>query len=149
MKRVLFLAAGLAALSTASVRSQSYETWSDTSLTSWTLYAGSIAAEYDSRQTMARIARNSAIVSQRDRSATLQTTAATRFTFIPSRARRDRNLASFVAKVREVDPAGASKMQALFASTDIIVALGRELEAYGLKTDDFADAYTVYWVQAW
>jgi hypothetical protein len=69
--------------------------------------------------------------------------------FIPSVPRRKANLASFVAKSRASDPAGSAQMAQLFASTDPIVALGRDLQPYGLRTDNVADAYTVYWVQAW
>ena len=69
--------------------------------------------------------------------------------YSPVQSRRRANLAAFVEKSRKVDPRGAAQMQALFASTDPIAALGRDLTRYGLRTDNVADAYAVYWVQAW
>jgi hypothetical protein len=65
----------------------------------------------------------------------------------PERTRA--NLAQFVAKSRTVDPQGAAAMQQLFASTDIIAAMGQELAKYGLRTDNVADCYAVWWVSAW
>jgi hypothetical protein len=62
---------------------------------------------------------------------------------------RQRNLKNFVNKTRASDPAGASKMQELFASTDVIAAMEKGIAPYGLRVDNLADAYTVYWVNAW
>lgn len=72
-----------------------------------------------------------------------------RMTYAPSIERRRKNLAQFVAKTRAKDPAGAARMQALFASTDIIAAMGRELAPFGLRTDNVADAYAAWWINAW
>lgn len=73
--------------------------------------------------------------------------AALRFT--PSPERRRTNLAHFVEKTRAADPAGAQQLQQLFASTDIITRMGTELAPVGLRIDDLADAYTVWWVNCW
>jgi hypothetical protein len=70
-------------------------------------------------------------------------------TFTPSAARTRANLASFAGKTRKVDPQGAAKMEELFASTDIIGAIGQGIAPYGLKTNNVADAYAVYWISAW
>jgi hypothetical protein len=40
-------------------------------------------------------------------------------------------------------------MEALFASSDIIGAIGQAMATIGLKTNNVADAYAVYWVAAW
>ena len=40
-------------------------------------------------------------------------------------------------------------MQQMFASTDVIGAMGRALVPLGLRTDDVADAYAVWWMSAW
>jgi hypothetical protein len=69
--------------------------------------------------------------------------------FSPSAARTRQNLANFVSKTRSFDPAGADKMEALFASTDVIGAIGQGIAPYGLKTNNVADAYAVYWISAW
>jgi hypothetical protein len=69
--------------------------------------------------------------------------------FMPSLARRKSNLTSFMNKSRKVDPAGAAKMEALFARADPIEGLRGPLATYGLRIDNVADAYATYWMQAW
>ena len=69
--------------------------------------------------------------------------------FRPSETVRRNNLKQFAQKTRAVDPAGADQMEQLFASTDIIVAIGNAMAPYGLRTDNVADAYAVYWTNAW
>jgi hypothetical protein len=63
--------------------------------------------------------------------------------------RRNINLASFVKKSRETDPAGAAEMAKLFASTDIIEVIGQAVAAAGLQVNNVADAYSIYWTSAW
>ncbi len=68
----------------------------------------------------------------------------------PSLTRRSANLARFAQKSQAVDPAGAAKMQALFASTDIIGMIDQKMQAtYGMRANNVADAYAVWWVSAW
>jgi hypothetical protein len=69
--------------------------------------------------------------------------------FTPSLTRRRANLANFVAKTRRSDPGGATKMEQFFASTDPIEAMSVAVAPYGLRVDNVADAYAIYWVQAW
>lgn len=69
--------------------------------------------------------------------------------FTPSKERRTRNLAGFVAKSRKVDPQGADQLQALFASTDLIEAMRAPLAKSGLRIDDLGDAYAAWWITAW
>jgi hypothetical protein len=69
--------------------------------------------------------------------------------FTPSAARTRQNLANFANKTRAADPQGAAKMEALFASTDVIGMVGKGIAPYGLKTNNVADAYAVYWISAW
>lgn len=65
-------------------------------------------------------------------------------------ARTRRNLAKFVEETRATDPAGAAKMQALFASTDIIGMIDQKMQqTYGMRANNVADAYAVWWVSAW
>jgi hypothetical protein len=66
-----------------------------------------------------------------------------------SSARRKANLARFVQKSRSVDPQGAAAMAQLIAKQDIIAEIGGALRPYGLRVDDVADAYTVWWVSSW
>jgi hypothetical protein len=75
--------------------------------------------------------------------------SASSFLFSPSAARTRANLAAFASKTRKVDPEGAAKMEAMFASVDIIAEIGKNIAPYGLKTNNVADAYAVYWINAW
>jgi hypothetical protein len=69
--------------------------------------------------------------------------------FKSSVSRRRQNLSKFVEKTRATDPQGAAKMANLFASTDVIEQIGKGLAPYGLRTNNVADVYTVYWINAW
>lgn len=67
----------------------------------------------------------------------------------PSAERTRANLAAFVEKTRAVDPAGAAQLEQAFASADIIGTIGAELRKVGLDKNNMADAYAVWWVNAW
>ena len=69
--------------------------------------------------------------------------------FTPSANRRKANLAQFVDKTRANNPEGAAQMAQLFASTDVIGAVGKGIAPYGLSVNNLADAYAVYWTNAW
>jgi hypothetical protein len=69
--------------------------------------------------------------------------------FVPSGDRRRANLQSFVEKTRAVDPAGAEQLRSIFASDDMIERMGQEMAKFGLRTDDLADAYTLWWISCW
>ncbi len=75
--------------------------------------------------------------------------SATAFRYTPSPRRRAANLAQFVAKSRQNDPKGAADLERLFASTDVVEAMRAPLAEAGLRIDDVADAYAVYWINAW
>lgn len=81
--------------------------------------------------------------------ATGKAASAETFRYTPSRQRRTANLAQFVAKSRQSDPKGAEDLARLFASTDVIEAMRAPLSQVGLRIDDVADAYAVWWVNAW
>ena len=59
-----------------------------------------------------------------------------------------KNLAQFVEKARAADPEGAAKLEQILSSNDIIGYIGQEISSFGLKTNNVADAYTVYWMTA-
>ncbi len=69
--------------------------------------------------------------------------------YTPSKTRRTANLAGFVEKTRAADPAGAAQLQQLFASGDIIDKIGGALAQQGMRVDNVADAYAVWWINAW
>jgi hypothetical protein len=74
----------------------------------------------------------------------------TAFLFNSSSARTRTNLLKFVEQTRATDPTGAAKMQALFASTDIIGMIDQEMQQkFGMRANNVADAYAVWWVSAW
>jgi hypothetical protein len=73
----------------------------------------------------------------------------TLLTFRVSTKVRSSNFAKFVAKTREVDPAGAIRLERMFASTDVIGQINKAITPYGLRTNNVADAYAVYWTTAW
>lgn len=68
--------------------------------------------------------------------------------FTPSMQRRQANYASFVERSRKVDPAGAAGLEANL-KLDPIALMKPELAKFGLRVDNVADAYAVYWVEAW
>jgi hypothetical protein len=69
--------------------------------------------------------------------------------YTPSRTRRTANLSRFVEKSRAADPAGAAQLEQLFASGDIIDKIGGALAQHGMRVDNLADAYAVWWINAW
>lgn len=71
------------------------------------------------------------------------------FRYTASKARTRANLAQSVAKTRVVDPGDAAKLEALFASTDVIGVVEGEMRKIGLRADDVADAYALWWAVAW
>ena len=48
-----------------------------------------------------------------------------------------------------MDPEGATELAAFFKATDIIGQLQTALRPYGLRVDNVADAYSVWWINAW
>lgn len=76
-------------------------------------------------------------------------TPAERFRYTPSLERRRANLARFVERSRERDPAGAAALEAQLAGSDPIEKIGDALAPLGMRTDDLADAYAIWWLNAW
>ncbi|RYG41479.1 hypothetical protein EON79_20710 [bacterium] len=75
--------------------------------------------------------------------------APARLTFIPSAAQRKQNLAAYVAKIRTKDPAGADRLQKMFAERDVFGMMGQKMGPVGLRTNNVADAYALWWVVAY
>ena len=75
---------------------------------------------------------------------------ATTFAYSKSNTRTRANLAKFVEKTRSTDPVGAAKMAEMFASTDIIGMIDQKMQqAYGMRANNVADAYALWWTSAW
>jgi hypothetical protein len=75
--------------------------------------------------------------------------ALTSLLFTPSLATRQRNMASFISKSRAQSAEGGAELEQLLTSTDIFGVLGNAMRPYGLRIDNVADAYAVYWIAAW
>jgi len=69
--------------------------------------------------------------------------------YTPSRARREANLAAFLAKSRQRDPESARSLEQLFAQGDIIERMAPLIAPYGMRIDNVADAYAMWWIDAW
>ena len=74
--------------------------------------------------------------------------AQAQLTFVASPVLRKLNLAAFVDGMRPGDSAGAAQMAKMFASTDMIEPLGNAIAPTGLKTNNVADAFTLWWTTA-
>jgi hypothetical protein len=70
-------------------------------------------------------------------------------TYTPSKSRTRTNLQTFVNKSRAADPAGAAQMEQEFASGDIMGQIGGIMSSVGLSKNNVADAFALYWVNAW
>lgn len=80
---------------------------------------------------------------------TLSPAAVSVLRYTPSKTRRSANLAAFIQKTRAADPAGAADLQKLFAQGDFIEKIGALVAPQGLRIDNVADAYTLWWITAW
>jgi hypothetical protein len=59
------------------------------------------------------------------------------------------NLKRFVEKTRQINPQGAVELEQLFASKDIIGQINQGMVTVGLKPNNVADGYAIYWISAW
>ncbi len=73
----------------------------------------------------------------------------TKLTYKPSTTNRRANLKRFVEKTRQVNPKGAVQMEQLFSSKDVISQINQGMVKAGLKPNNVADAYALYWTSAW
>lgn len=73
----------------------------------------------------------------------------TQLEYTPSLERRQINL-SELAEQRQVSHLnGAKELEALLSSPQIIDAVQQTIEPFGLKINNIADAYTLWWITAW
>lgn len=71
------------------------------------------------------------------------------FEFNPSVARRKANIANFIEQNRRFNPAVGAELDRAFKNSDVIGAIQKALGNYGLKVTNVADAYSVWWINAW
>ncbi|MDO1581467.1 DUF6683 family protein [Rhizobium oryzicola] len=67
----------------------------------------------------------------------------------PDPARRRQNIAHFVAQTRMSSPADADNLAQMFSARDILEDMRAPLGKAGLRIDNVADAYAMWWIDAW
>lgn len=67
----------------------------------------------------------------------------------PDPARRRQNLTHFVEMSRTTSPADADNLAQVFASRDILEEMRGPMGKVGLRIDNVADAYALWWIDAW
>jgi hypothetical protein len=69
--------------------------------------------------------------------------------FKPSVKLRKQNIARFLAKLRADNPATAGQTVELPSVNAVMVQIDKSMASVGLKSNNVADAYAVYWANAW
>lgn len=71
------------------------------------------------------------------------------FAYVASPVRRKANFAAIVNEYRKTAPDAAAQLDTLLASTDVVALLQKGMTPFGLRTDNVADCYAVWWVSQW
>jgi hypothetical protein len=99
------------------------------------------------QQEMARARSSSAV---RSYAGSAPTVSPNVLNFTTSPQRRTANLKRIVADYVETNPGREADLTALFMGTpDIVEQIGAQLSPYGFSKGNLADAYAVYWINAW
>jgi hypothetical protein len=69
--------------------------------------------------------------------------------FKPSSVIRQKSKEQFFARMRKIDPTGAEQIEARYANRDLFQALNEALAVSGLRSDNVADAFTVWLINIW
>lgn len=112
-------------------------------------WAGGAAVQHDLQRRAARapLSTRGLLATPRASGAPLPPASAMSFRSDP--AVRKANYAQFVAKTRAVDPQGASQLEHLLATTDVMAEAQTWMGRYGMRTTNVADALAVYLATAW
>jgi hypothetical protein len=62
---------------------------------------------------------------------------------------RQQNITRFITNLRATDPAAADNWAQVFATNDVFGAIDQAMGQLGLDSTNLADAYAVYWTNAW
>jgi hypothetical protein len=62
---------------------------------------------------------------------------------------RQQNITRFITNLRATDPASADNWAQVFATNDVFGAIDQAMGKRGLDATNLADAYAVYWTNAW
>ncbi len=71
------------------------------------------------------------------------------FSYSPSKRLRDKNIKDLAASLSKTDPQAGEKLNALHAQSDVISSIDQRMRTVGLRADNVADAYTIWWISAW
>jgi len=71
------------------------------------------------------------------------------FAYKPSMTVRQASFDALRAKVRGGDPASVRSLEQMMAQGDLIERMGPLLAPFGLRTDNLADAYALWWIVMW
>lgn len=80
--------------------------------------------------------------------ARVATAPTVRLTYKPSMERRRANFAQFIEKTRKKNPQAAADLQKELSS-DVIEKIGGAIGQFGMRADNVADAYAIWWLNAW
>jgi hypothetical protein len=69
--------------------------------------------------------------------------------YVPNKSRTPANIKNFLERNRAADPANADQIEQMLSSTDVIGAVGDIMDQFGLKRNNVAHAYALYWVVYW
>jgi hypothetical protein len=69
--------------------------------------------------------------------------------YVPSMQVRQASYAKVVEQMRVNDAKSAQNLEAILKSKDIITEMDKGLRPFGLRTNNVADVYAVYWINAW
>lgn len=78
-----------------------------------------------------------------------RTVRPTDFVFPVSQPARTATLNAIVDGLSKDNPAGRRELQAALIDQNIFAVLDTAIQKYGLRTNNLADAYTLYWISSW
>jgi hypothetical protein len=78
-----------------------------------------------------------------------QTANSSALSFQVSATDRQQNITRYITNLRAIDPAAADNWANIFATTDVFGAIDQAMGKRGLDSTNLADAYAVYWTNAW
>lgn len=149
MRRFAGLALAVALLGAAPARAQVVDGWG------WTIITPSIARTDILGRHLSELRQRQGIVEQPTpdtvpdappRAAPVPVSA---FAYTPSLTIRKASFDAMLARARKGDPAGARSLDQLMAQGDLIARMGPLLAPAGLRTDNLADAYALWWIVMW
>lgn len=71
------------------------------------------------------------------------------FSYSPSKKLRDKIVSELAISLSKTDPQAGAQLNALHAQIDVISSIDQRMRSVGLRADNVADAYTVWWIAAW